>query len=36
MVDNYDIEMKEIIINGVSRVLSTLVEKGVVGLLDVD
>ncbi|KAJ8528133.1 hypothetical protein K7X08_021825 [Anisodus acutangulus] len=35
VVDNYDIERKEIIIKGVSRALSTLVKKGVIGSLDV-
>ncbi|MCD7458570.1 hypothetical protein HAX54_038584 [Datura stramonium] len=35
VVDNYDIERKEIIIEGVSTALSTLVKKGVVGSLDV-
>ncbi|KAK4343246.1 hypothetical protein RND71_036340 [Anisodus tanguticus] len=35
VVDNYDIERKDIIIKGVSRALSTLVKKGVIGSLDV-
>ncbi|KAK4375668.1 hypothetical protein RND71_006345 [Anisodus tanguticus] len=35
VVDNYDIERKELISNGVSTALSTLVKKGIVGSLDV-
>ncbi|XP_059299981.1 uncharacterized protein LOC132052455 [Lycium ferocissimum] len=35
VVDNYDIERKEMISKGVSTALSTLVKKGIVGSLDV-
>lgn len=35
MVDNYDIERKEIISKGVSTALSTLVKRGIVSSLDV-
>nr|XP_018629259.1 integrator complex subunit 3 [Nicotiana tomentosiformis] len=35
VVDNYDIERKEIISKGVSTALSTIVKKGIIGSLDV-